>query len=91
MPTPAVSVLIGAWNNAATLPRAIESILEQTLSDLELIVVDDGSTDETPEVVGRYSDPRLRRLELEHMGISRSREPISKGESLPAASQYAAW
>jgi glycosyltransferase involved in cell wall biosynthesis len=72
MPTPAVSVLIGAWNNAATLPRAIESILEQTLSDLELIVVDDGSTDETPEVVGRYSDPRLRRLELEHMGISRS-------------------
>jgi glycosyltransferase involved in cell wall biosynthesis len=72
MAVPAVSVLIGAWNNAPTLPRAIESILEQTIEDLELIVVDDGSTDETPEVVRGYRDPRLRRLGLEHQGIARS-------------------
>jgi glycosyltransferase involved in cell wall biosynthesis len=69
---PRVSVLIGCWNNAATLPRAIESILAQTVEDLELIVVDDGSTDETPAIVDRYRDPRLRRLALEHMGIARS-------------------
>src|SRR5919106_704947 len=69
---PRVSVLIGCWNNAETLPRAIESILSQSLGDLELIVVDDGSTDPTPEVVGAISDPRLRYLPLDHAGISES-------------------
>jgi glycosyltransferase involved in cell wall biosynthesis len=69
---PRVSVLIGCWNNAGTLGRAIESVLSQTVEDLELIVVDDGSTDETPELVKGYSDPRLRYLGLEHMGISAS-------------------
>jgi glycosyltransferase involved in cell wall biosynthesis len=69
---PRVSVLIGCWNNAETLPRAIESILAQTVSDLELIVVDDGSTDRTPGVVGEISDERLRYLPLEHVGISGS-------------------
>jgi glycosyltransferase involved in cell wall biosynthesis len=72
MTAPRVSVLIGCWNNAETLPRAIESVLAQTLKELELIVVDDGSTDETPEVVRAVFDPRLRLLPLEHMGISRS-------------------
>jgi len=72
MADPQVSVLIGCWNNAPTLPRAIDSILAQTLADLELIVVDDGSIDDTAAVVGRYRDPRVRRLGLEHMGIARS-------------------
>jgi glycosyltransferase involved in cell wall biosynthesis len=69
---PRVSVLIGCWNNAETLPRAIDSILAQTLSDLELLVVDDGSTDSTPEVVESISDPRLRYVSLHHQGISAS-------------------
>jgi glycosyltransferase involved in cell wall biosynthesis len=69
---PRVSVLIGCWNNAETLPRAIDSILTQTLSELELLVVDDGSTDSTPEVVESISDPRLRYLPLQHLGISAS-------------------
>jgi glycosyltransferase involved in cell wall biosynthesis len=69
---PRVSVLIGCWNNAETLPQAIESILSQTVKDLELIVVDDGSTDSTPELVEKITDPRLRYLPLEHVGISRS-------------------
>lgn len=69
---PRVSVLIGCWNNAATLPRAIDSILAQTMGDFELIVVDDGSTDQTAAVVGAIEDTRVRRLSLSHMGISRS-------------------
>jgi glycosyltransferase involved in cell wall biosynthesis len=69
---PRVSVLIGCWNNAATLPRAIESILSQTVADLELIVVDDGSTDATPDLVAAVSDPRVRYLQLDHLGISSS-------------------
>jgi glycosyltransferase involved in cell wall biosynthesis len=69
---PLVSVLIGCWNNADTLPQATNSILTQTLRDLELIIVDDGSTDSTPELVHRVSDPRVRYLPLQHVGISRS-------------------
>jgi glycosyltransferase involved in cell wall biosynthesis len=69
---PRVTVLIGCWNAAPTLRRAIDSILSQTVTELELIVVDDGSTDETPQVVAEVKDPRVRHLQLEHMGISRS-------------------
>jgi glycosyltransferase involved in cell wall biosynthesis len=69
---PRVSVLIGCWNNSDTLGTAIDSILGQTLEDLELIVVDDGSTDRTPDLVDAISDTRVRYLPLDHMGISRS-------------------
>jgi glycosyltransferase involved in cell wall biosynthesis len=69
---PRVSVLIGCWNNAGTLERAARSILEQTVTDLELIVVDDGSTDDSPEVARSIEDPRLRYLPLAHAGISTS-------------------
>lgn len=72
MSPPRVSVLIGCWNNADVLPRAIESILAQTLRELELVVVDDGSTDETPQVVRAVEDPRVRHLPLPHTGISGS-------------------
>jgi glycosyltransferase involved in cell wall biosynthesis len=66
--------LIGCWNNATTLREAMDSILGQTLRDLELIVVDDGSTDATPEIVREVqaADERVRYLPLTHMGISRS-------------------
>jgi len=49
-----VSVIIPTYEGAETLPRAIESVLDQTFADLELLVVDDGSTDDTREVVLDY-------------------------------------
>jgi glycosyltransferase involved in cell wall biosynthesis len=67
-----VTVLIGAFNNAPTLPEAIGSILRQTVETLELIVVDDGSTDDTATVVAGVDDPRLRYLPLAHTGIAGS-------------------
>jgi glycosyltransferase involved in cell wall biosynthesis len=69
---PRVSVLIGCWNNADTLEKAGRSILGQTLADLELVVVDDGSTDATAEVARSLGDERVRYLRLPHTGISRS-------------------
>jgi glycosyltransferase involved in cell wall biosynthesis len=71
-PEPRVSVLIGCWNNADTLERAARSVLDGTLRELELVIVDDGSTDNTEEVVGSLGDERVRYLKLPHMGISRS-------------------
>ena len=70
--TPRVTVLIGAYNNAATLPQAIGSIFGQTIGELELLVLDDGSSDETAAVVAAIEDERLRYVSLEHMGIARS-------------------
>lgn len=69
---PRLSVLIGCWNNAATLARAIESILSQTFGDFELIVVDDGSEDGTAELVRSFDDPRLDYFPRRHEGISPS-------------------
>ncbi|WP_121742559.1 glycosyltransferase family 2 protein [Natronorubrum halophilum] len=55
-----ISVIIPTYNRAATLPRAIDSALEQTVDDLEVVVVDDGSTDDTDSVLAGYDDPRVR-------------------------------
>lgn len=72
---PRVSVLIGAYNSAATLDRAIDAILAQTVRDLELIVIDDGSADDTPAVIERAiaRDRRVRALPMgRNVGIPRS-------------------
>ena len=54
-----ISVVMPTYNSAATLPRAIDSVLRQTHADWELIVVDDGSTDETAEILAAVGDPRV--------------------------------
>jgi len=55
-----ISIITATYNRASTLPRAVESVLSQTYSDWELIIIDDGSTDETPEVLAGMTDPRIR-------------------------------
>lgn len=59
--TPLVSVLMGVRNGARFLPEAIESILNQTFTNFEFIIVDNGSSDNTPHILRRYqeSDPRI--------------------------------
>jgi len=69
-PTPAVSVVLPAFNAAATLSRAIASLRAQTLSAWELIVIDDGSTDATAEIVRQArDDARVRLFRQPHAGI----------------------
>lgn len=53
--SPTVSVILPTYNRAKTLPRAIGSVLAQTYTDYELIIVDDGSTDDTPAVLQPYA------------------------------------
>jgi glycosyltransferase involved in cell wall biosynthesis len=57
---PAVSVLMGVWNGAPQVGQAVESVLSQAAGDQELIVIDDGSSDATPALLGSFRDPRLR-------------------------------
>jgi glycosyltransferase involved in cell wall biosynthesis len=57
---PHVSVLVAVHNGARYLRQALESVLRQTVSDLELVVVDDGSTDDTPDILDAMRDDRLR-------------------------------
>jgi glycosyltransferase involved in cell wall biosynthesis len=70
-----VSVLIGAYDSGATLQRAIDAILAQTVTDLELIVVDDGSRDDSADIAraAAAADPRVRLLSMgRNVGIARS-------------------
>jgi len=65
---PLVSVVIPVYNRAHLLGRAIRSVLAQTFVDLELLVVDDGSSDGPADVVGSFGDPRLRLVRLPRRG-----------------------
>jgi glycosyltransferase involved in cell wall biosynthesis len=65
--TPRVSVVVPAWNAARTLPETLDSALAQTFTDLEVIVIDDGSTDDTQEILWRYGD-RIRVLHKANEG-----------------------
>ena len=56
---PLVSVLLPVYNDSKTIAQSIRSILGQTLHDFELIIVDDGSADNTPQIVGSFDDPRI--------------------------------
>ena len=68
-----ISVVLPSYNRAHILPRAIESILGQTYKDIELIIVDDGSSDNTAEVVGSFSDSRIVYVRQENAGACAAR------------------
>lgn len=63
-----VSVVIPTYNRAGTMARAIKGILEQTYENIELLIVDDGSTDKTEEIVNGFKDKRIRYIKLEKNG-----------------------
>jgi glycosyltransferase involved in cell wall biosynthesis len=67
---PRVSVILPTYNYGRFVGEAIQSVLGQTFQDFELIVVDDGSTDNTRDVVGSFTDPRLRYIYKENGGES---------------------
>lgn len=78
-----VSIIVPAYNAEATIAKCIDSILSQTLEDLELIVIDDGSTDHTGEICAAYQDKRLIYCRKENGGVSTARNmgiSLARGE-----------
>jgi len=70
---PRCSVVIPTYNRAHSVGDAIMSVLRQTMSDLECVVVDDGSTDSTPALLASINDPRLRVILGRHAGVAAAR------------------
>jgi glycosyltransferase involved in cell wall biosynthesis len=61
---PLVTVILSTYNWSAVLPFSIQSVLNQTFTDFELLVIGDGCTDDSESVVARYADPRVRWINL---------------------------
>lgn len=70
---PTISVIIPVHNSASTILETIDSVRQQTYSDLEIIVINDGSTDQTLEILDTIQDPRLKVFSYENGGVSVAR------------------
>jgi len=71
--TPVVSVIMPTYNYGRFISRAIDSVLSQTYSDFELIIIDDGSEDDTTKIVQQFHDMRIKYYRQENQGPSRAR------------------
>ncbi len=71
---PLVSVVLPTYNRASTLVRAMASVLQQTFTDFELVIVDDGSTDATPQILARYAGrENVKIITSRHRGCAAAR------------------
>lgn len=70
---PSVSIVVPLFNKERYVARAITSVLAQTYSDWEMLVVDDGSTDSGPDIVAGFKDPRIRVIRQSNSGVSAAR------------------
>lgn len=75
---PLVTVAISTFNRASYLEESLQSVFAQTFRDFEVIVVNDGSTDETSEILERVKDPRLRVFHQENRGLAAARNFITR-------------
>ncbi len=66
---PLVTVLMPAYNAAGYIAEAIDSVLQQTFSDFEFLIINDGSTDDTEKIIRQYADPRIRLYNQANAGV----------------------
>jgi glycosyltransferase involved in cell wall biosynthesis len=72
MEHPKVSVIMSVYNGEKYLQEAVDSILNQTFTDFEFIIINDGSKDKTKEILESYSDPRIRLFHQKNIGLTKS-------------------
>src|SRR5271156_669709 len=70
--SPCVSVIIPVYNGARTIDRALKSVFDQTFSDYEIVICDDGSTDDTPAILAKHGD-RIRVVRQPNRGLPAAR------------------
>ena len=75
MTSPKISVILSAYNEEKFIEKAIESVTNQTLRDIEIILINDGSTDKTLEIINGYAkdDSRIKVIDQENIGLGASR------------------
>lgn len=85
-----ISVIVPVYNVEKELPRCIESLLTQTYSNFELLLINDGSSDGSPEIMERYAekDLRIRTLHKKNGGVSSAR---NRGWNRQKANMCALW
>lgn len=81
-----ISVLISTYNSENYIKQSIESVLSQTFSDFELIIINDGSTDNTDKIIKSFNDPRIIYIKQNNLGVSKS---LNKGLKI-ASGKYIA-
>ena len=67
--SPLISIVIATYNRASLLSESIQSVIDQTYENWELIIVDDGSSDETKQILESFHDPRIRAKFVSHTGL----------------------
>jgi len=83
MTTPKVTVLLPVYNAASTIDRGIRSVLSQSFTDFEFLIINDGSTDTTSNLLSAYNDPRIRIIHQNNSGLVASLRvgvDLAKGE-----------
>ena len=78
-----VSLIIPVYNTGKYLKRCLDSVINQTLKDIEIIIINDGSTDNSDDIIKSYKDKRINYIKQKNMGIGKTRNKgidISKGE-----------
>ena len=73
MKNPLVSVIIPTYNRALTLQATIQSVLRQTYKEFEIIVIDDGSMDDTEQIINNFNDKKIIYIRQDHKGASFAR------------------
>ena len=79
MTKPLVSIITPTWNHAGYIGHCVESLLSQTHEHWEHIIVDDGSTDDTAQIVASYDDPRITYIAERHRGVESLAETMNIG------------
>ena len=82
MSKPVVSIITPTYNHERYIGQCIESVVLQTYSNWELIIVDDGSTDGTPDIIKKYKDPRIKYIRQDNLGIMNLKQTYNKALSL---------